>query len=88
MKQEENLEKLEEEVSTTVTKIINIIKLAIRAEIAKEVKEAKFFSILMDTTMDVSSYDQCVIVLRYLLGTEVQERMFEMCSLHYRGIFV
>ncbi|KAJ8883001.1 hypothetical protein PR048_014840 [Dryococelus australis] len=27
----------------------------------------------MDITMDVSSNDQCVIVLRYLLGTEVQE---------------
>ncbi|KAJ8877324.1 hypothetical protein PR048_021778 [Dryococelus australis] len=43
-------------------------------EIAKEeVKKAKFFSILKDTTMDVSSYDHYVIVLWYLLGTEVQE---------------
>ncbi|KAJ8887192.1 hypothetical protein PR048_013407 [Dryococelus australis] len=29
----------------------------------------------MDTTMDVLSYDQCVIVLQYLLGTEVKEKV-------------
>ncbi|EZA59350.1 Zinc finger MYM-type protein, partial [Ooceraea biroi] len=60
---------------TTVTKIINIMKLTIQTEIANEVKQAKLFSVLMDTTMDVSSYDQCVIVLRYLLEREVKERV-------------
>lgn len=67
---------------TTVTKIISIIKFMIRDEIANDIRESKIFSVLMDTTMDVSSYDQCVIVLRYLLGKTVEERVIGLKCVH------
>ena len=60
---------------TIVNKIINIIKMLIQKEIGNEIKEAKLFSVLMDTTMDVSGFDQCVTVLRYVFETEVKERI-------------
>lgn len=60
---------------TTINKIMNIIKSLIQINIANEVKEARSYSVLMDTTTDVSGFDQCVIVLRYVLETEVKERI-------------
>ncbi|XP_025196206.1 zinc finger MYM-type protein 1-like [Melanaphis sacchari] len=39
------------------------------------IKKAKIFSVMMDTTMDLSSYDQCSIVLRYVPHNEVYERL-------------
>ena len=60
---------------TTVNKIINIMKMLIQKEIANDVKEAKLFSVLMDTTTGVSGFDQCVIVLRNMFETEVKERI-------------
>lgn len=32
----------------------------------------------MDTTIDVSSYDQCVIVIRYILEKEVKEKVLAL----------
>lgn len=59
---------------------MNIIQILIRSNVGTEVKESKSFSVLMDTTTDVSSFDQCVIVLRnivlrYILETVIRERI-------------
>lgn len=61
--------------STTVTYIIQHIGHEIKNIISDQVKEAKSFSVMMDTTMDLSSFDQCSIVLRYVIHDEVCERV-------------
>ncbi|XP_025416538.1 uncharacterized protein LOC112687804 isoform X2 [Sipha flava] len=61
--------------ATTVTTIIKLIGKEIKNMISREVKKAKIFSVMMDTTMDLSSYDQCSIVLRYVPHNEVCERL-------------
>lgn len=61
--------------STTVTNIIQHIGHEIKSIISNQIKEAKMFSVMMDTTMDLSSYDQCSIVLRYVIHDEVCERV-------------
>lgn len=40
-----------------------------------EIKTAPFFAVEMDSTMDISSFDQCAIVARYVLKAEVFERL-------------
>lgn len=59
----------------TVTTIIKLIGNEIKNIISREVKKAKIFSVMMDTTMDLSSYDQCSIVLRFVPHNEVSERL-------------
>jgi len=61
--------------ATTITTIIQLIGNEIKNIISREVKKAKIFSVMMDTTMDLSSYDQCSIVLRYVPHNEVYERL-------------
>ncbi|XP_025405010.1 uncharacterized protein LOC112679433 [Sipha flava] len=61
--------------ATTVTTIIKLIGKEIKNMISREVKKANIFSVMMDTTMDLSSYDQCSIVLRYVPHNEVCERL-------------
>lgn len=61
--------------ATTVTTIIKLIGKEIKNMISRKVKKAKIFSVMMDTTMDLSSYDQCSIVLRYVPHNEVCERL-------------
>lgn len=58
----------------TVNKVIDIISLLIQQTIAGEVKKAKMFSIQLDTTQDITSKDQCAIVLRYVTDV-VHERL-------------
>lgn len=53
--------------------MIDVISLLIQQTIAGEVRKARMFSIQLDTTQDITSKDQCVIVLRYV--TEVHERL-------------
>ncbi|KAG8177445.1 hypothetical protein JTE90_008629 [Oedothorax gibbosus] len=43
-----------------------------------EIRKSGKFSVLMDTTTDVSGYDQCVIVLRYLFETSIKERILSL----------
>lgn len=54
---------------------MNIIQILIKSNVGTEVKESKSFSVLMDTTTDVPGFNQCVIVLRYILGTVIKERI-------------
>ncbi|KAE9523384.1 hypothetical protein AGLY_016332 [Aphis glycines] len=61
--------------ATTITTIIQLIGNEIKNIISREVKKGKIFSVMMDTTVDLSSYDQCSIVLRYVPHNEVYERL-------------
>lgn len=59
---------------TTVNKIINVIKVLIQDVIATEVQEAGMFSVQIDTTQDLTSKDQCAVVLHYVTNV-VNERL-------------
>ncbi|CAI6368942.1 unnamed protein product [Macrosiphum euphorbiae] len=45
----------------TTDNIINIISNLIKSTISKKIKEANMFSVLLDTTQDISVMDQCSI---------------------------
>ncbi len=51
---------------TTVNKVIELIRNMIQQKIAVEVTKAGMFSIQIDTTQDLTSKDQCAVVLRYV----------------------
>lgn len=57
-----------------VSKVVNVVSQLIKRSIADEVKEAAMFSAQIDTTHDITSTDQCAIVLGYVTDT-VQERL-------------
>ena len=44
---------------------MNVISQLIKATIAEEVIQAGMFSVQIDTTQDISSKNQCSIILRY-----------------------
>ena len=58
----------------TVNEIINNIQQAIQQCIANEVNEAGMFSVEIDTTQDITSQDQCAVVLRYVTDV-IHERL-------------
>lgn len=61
--------------STIVTNIIQHIGHEIQNIISNQSKETKMFSTMMDITMDLSSFNLCTIVLRYVLHDEICERL-------------
>ena len=58
----------------TGNKIIDVIRILIQHTVASEVKKAKMFSIQLDTTQDLTSKDQCAVVLRYVTDV-IHERL-------------
>lgn len=57
----------------TVNKVIDIIRLLMQRTISSKVRNAGMFSIQLDTTQDMTSKDQCEVVLRYVTD-HVHER--------------
>ena len=55
-------------------KVVDVISQLIKATIAEEVRQAGMFSVQIDTTRDISSRDQCSIILRYLTDV-IHERL-------------
>lgn len=60
---------------TSINYIIETIGAMIRTKIAEDVIASGMFTIQIDTTQDVSTKDQCSIVIRYVLD-KVYERLF------------
>ena len=58
-----------------ITRIAQIIRDFIQESIAEKVKLVGTFSVEMDTTQDVTTQDQCSIVLRYVHDGHVSERL-------------
>jgi len=54
---------------TTITNIIQTIHKLMLNKISEEINSASKYSITMDSTMDISTHDQCVFVLRYVRDT-------------------
>lgn len=63
----------------TFLNILSEIKSIILKNIAKKISEAGMFSVMMDSTMDVACFDQCVVCVRFL-NTEavVEERVIAL----------
>ncbi|KAL4082843.1 hypothetical protein QTP88_029499 [Uroleucon formosanum] len=62
---------------TTVNYIIEIISEIIKS-ISEEIIKAGMYSVQLDTTQDVSVIDQCSVIIRYVNGTSVKERLVGM----------
>lgn len=58
-------------ISNVITTISSIIKQTISSQISK----AQMFSVLIDTTQDVTVMDQCSIVLRYVTNGTINEKL-------------
>ena len=59
---------------TTVNSVIDTIQHLIQDSIAKKVREAGMFSVQIDTTQDITSRDQCSIIIRYVTDV-IHERL-------------
>ena len=52
----------------------------IKETIVKEVKAAGMYSVQMDSTQDISSHDQCAIVVRYVVNDMAKERLLRLVN--------
>lgn len=65
---------------TTVNTVIKAIGRLIKENIAAEVKEAGMYSIQIDTTQDITTKDQCSVIIRYVTDVKIQERMIALVN--------
>ncbi|KAF0691099.1 zinc finger MYM-type protein 1-like, partial [Aphis craccivora] len=63
---------------TICNEVINIMKNDLVNFIVEEVKQVKYFSIIMDSTPDLAKIDQMAIVFRYCISSKVYERLFHL----------
>ncbi|KAE9522617.1 hypothetical protein AGLY_016980 [Aphis glycines] len=63
---------------TFINKLILVIGKIIQNKIINDIKQAKLFSIMVDSTQDVSVLDQLAICVRYVLDNEVHENLFKL----------
>ncbi|KAL4113073.1 hypothetical protein QTP88_016764 [Uroleucon formosanum] len=75
---------------TTVNYVIEIISEIIKSSISEEIIKAGMYSVQLDTTQDVSVIDQCSVIIRYVNGISVKERLVGMikCKSNKRIAFV
>ena len=62
---------------TTVNSVTDTVKLLIQESIFSEIQEAGMFSVQIDTTQDITSQDQCSVILRYETDV-VNERLIAL----------
>lgn len=62
---------------TTFNKIIFEIGDAMKKIIVKKIKESGFYSLMVDSTQDISGHEQCAIVIRFVNATtfEIEEKL-------------
>ena len=63
---------------STVTSLVQVMRNLIQERIANDVRAAGIYSIEMDSTQDITSQDQCSIVIRYTSKGEVHERLLSI----------
>lgn len=71
---------------STVNKILLAILNIIKSKIIQETGEKKF-SVQMDGTQDTATVEQETIILRYVLGLEVKERLFSVQNVYDASSF-
>lgn len=62
---------------TTVNSVIDTIGHLIQGCMSKDVQKAGMFSVQLDTTQDMTSQDQCSVILKYVTET-VHERLIAL----------
>jgi len=71
----------------TQNELISLLGDAVQTEIIREVKEAGFFTILMDETLDFAGVDQVIFLIRYISPNShegqatIQERVVALATL-------
>ena len=65
---------------TSVVKILKLIAEMLKEKIAKYVNDAGLFSVQMDSTTDISTHDQCAVVVRYVQEGKARERLFRLVN--------
>lgn len=60
---------------TIVNYIVKTISRKIKSFISKEIQAAGIYSVQIDTTQDISVVDQCSVLIRFVNGTCVVERL-------------
>lgn len=70
--------------STVCDEFIQLMAEKVLRAIVKEVKDGKYFSIIVDSTPDVTHVDQLALIIRYVLkkSGEPVERFLEFIPLH------
>lgn len=69
--------------NATCDEFISIMANTIRSKLIEEVKVATYFSLIVDSTPDVSHVDQLTFVLRYVLPNgAIMERFFSFVDIH------
>ena len=60
--------------NTIYNELIDMMSMKVRATITQEIKKAKYYSICVDSTPDISHIDQLTFTVRYLLDANILER--------------
>ncbi|XP_067135626.1 uncharacterized protein [Centruroides vittatus] len=60
--------------STICDEFISIISKDLQLTIVNEIKEAKFYSLIIDSTPDISHVDQLTVIICYVLPSGIKER--------------
>ena len=60
---------------------VKLLADAVLSKIVKELKEAKYFSISLDSTPDLSHFDQLTFILRYVLPLGPVERFVKFLDM-------
>ena len=63
---------------TTINTLIQIMKNMIQEQINREVYQAKYYSIQVDSTQDNTSIDQFGIIIRYVLKSIICKRLLSV----------
>ena len=63
---------------TTINTLIQIMKNMIQEKINREVYQAKYYSIQVDSTQDNTSIDQFGIIIRYVLKSIICKRLLSV----------
>ncbi|XP_067135095.1 zinc finger MYM-type protein 1-like [Centruroides vittatus] len=67
--------------STICDEFISIISKDLQLTIVNEIKEAKFYSLIIDSTPDISHVDQLTVIIRYVLPSSIKERFLGFLSI-------
>ena len=65
---------------TSVVKILKLIAEMLKEKLAKYVNDAGLFSVQMDSTTDISTHDQCAVVVRYVQEGKARERLLRLVN--------
>ena len=52
----------------------------IQERVVDDVKDAGLFSVQMNSTQDISTHDQCAIVVRYVKADKAKERLLSLVN--------